>query len=101
LEEGQSGQQGLFDLPHSDMSWALRMQSEETQVFQGWWDDVPKGSTSKYNHFAYHEWTKLGEGDNLYNALIYAINETDRIPNGPHDNYRLKGQGDITGLKID
>jgi len=101
LVEGQPGQQGLFDLPHSDMSWALRMSSSQTQVFQGWWGEFKKGETSKFNHFAYHEWTKLGEGDNLYNALMYAINETDWIPDGPHDNYRVKGQGDLTDLRIE
>lgn len=101
LMEGESGQQGLFDLPHSDMSWALGMSSSWTQVFQGWWGEVPKSETSKFNHFAIHEWSKLEEGDSLYTALMYAINETDWIPDGPHDNYRLKGQGDLTDLRIE
>ena len=86
---------------HGDMSWALKMSSSYTQIYQGWWGEVPKGGTSKYNHFAYHEWTKLGEGDNLYQALLYAINETDWIPDGPHDNFRLMGQGDLTDLRVE
>jgi hypothetical protein len=65
------------------------------------WGEVPKGDTSKYNHFTYHEWTKLGEGDNLDDALIYAINHTDWVPDGPHDNFRLMGQGDLTDLRIE
>ncbi len=79
----------------------MRMSSSQTQALQGWWGEFEKGETSKFNHFAYHEWTKLKEGDNLYQALLYAINETDWIPDGPHDNYRVKGQGDITDLKIE
>ncbi len=101
LVEGPPGQQGLFALPHSDMSWALKMVSGETQVFQGWWGERPGGFTSKFNKFCVHEWTKLKEGAHLYDALVYAINETDWIPNGPHDNYRLKGQGYFTELRIE
>lgn len=86
---------------HNDMSLALNMAGPYTQIYQGWWGDFDKGETSKFNIFAYHEWTRLGVGDNLYDALMYAINHTDWVPNGPHDNYRLMGQGDITGLKID
>lgn len=48
-----------------------------------------------------HKWTKLGEGDNLWEALTYAIDETDWIPDGPHDNFRLMGQGDLTDLRIE
>ena len=36
-----------------------------------------------------------------HDALMYTINETDWIPDGPHDNYRLKGQGDLTDLRIE
>ncbi len=101
LIEGPEGSQGLLSYFHGDMSWALKMSSSYTQIYQGWWGEVPKGGTSKYNHFAYHEWTKLGEGDNLYQALLYAIDETDWIPDGPHDNFRLMGQGDITDLRVE
>jgi hypothetical protein len=102
LIEGPEGSQSLVAYYHSDMSWALKMQSDETQIYQGWRGEAPKGETSKYNHFAYHEWTKLGEGDNLYNALMYAIDETDWIPDGPHDNFRLMGQGDdLTDLRVE
>ena len=101
LIEGPGGSQGLLAYYHSDMSWALKMSSSYTQIYQGWWGEVPKGGTSKFNIFAYHEWTKLGEGDHLYDALTYAINHTDWIPDGPHDNFRLMGQGDLTGLRIE
>lgn len=101
LIEGPGGSQGLLAYYHSDMSWALKMSSSYTQIYQGWWGEVPKGGTSKFNIFAYHEWTKLREGDHLYDALTYAINHTDWIPDGPHDNFRLMGQGDLTDLRIE
>lgn len=98
LIEGPGGSQGLLAYYHNDMSWALKMQSSSTQIYQGWWGDFKKGETSKFNIFAYHEWTKLGEGDNLYNALMYAIDQTPWVPDGPHDNFRLMGQGDLPTL---
>jgi hypothetical protein len=101
LIEGPEGQQGLLATYQNDMSCALGMQSGETQVYQGWWNKFEKGELTEFDLFAYHEWTKLGEGDNLYDALTYAINHTDWVPDGPHDNYRLMGQGDITDLRIE
>jgi hypothetical protein len=101
LIEGPEGSQGLLAYYHNDMSLALNMQSGQTQIYQGWWGEVPKGATSKFNIFAYHEWTQLGEGDSLYDALMYAINHTDWIPDGPHDTLRLMGQGDLTELDLE
>ena len=58
-----------------------------------------------FNQFSIHEWTKLGEGYNLYDALTYAIDnaQIDPIlpPENPRDHYRIKGQGDLTELKIE
>ena len=99
--EGPGGSGGFVANYHNDMSCALKMPSSYTQIYQGWWGEVPKGETSKFNIFAYHEWTRLGAGDKLYQALLYAINHTGWIPDGPHDNFRLMGQGDITDLEIE
>jgi len=103
LIEGSAGQEGLFDIPHSDMSWALGMASGATQVLQGWWGEVPKGDLSKFNKFSIDEWTKFKEGDNLYDALMYAIQHGDPDPleEGPLETYRLKGQGDLTEVRIE
>jgi hypothetical protein len=101
LIEGPEGSQGLLAYYHNDMSLALNMASSYTQIYQGWWGEVPKGETSKFNIFAYHEWTQLGEGDSLYEASMYAINHTDWIPDGPHDTFRLMGQGDLSELNLE
>ena len=100
--EGSEGQQGLFDMPHSDMSVAMGMASSIPQIFQGWWGEVPKGDISKFNHFSIDEWTKLKEEYNLYDALMYAIQQGDPDPleKGHLETYRLKGQG-IMEVKIE
>lgn len=79
----------------------MKMQSGITQFFQGWWGKKIGGALSKFNIFSYHEWAQLGEGENLYDALVYAINHTSWVPDGPHDNYRLMGQGYYNELKIE
>jgi hypothetical protein len=100
LVEGQTRQIGIFDGPYSDIGLALGMgETSISRVYQGWY-------SMYYSRLwpwstEYHEWTQLGEGDNLDDALIYAINHTDWIPNGPHDNFRLMGQGDLTDLRIE
>jgi hypothetical protein len=43
----------------------------------------------------------LGEGKDLYEALNYAIQETDDFsPDAAVNNYRLKGQGDLQNFRI-
>jgi len=100
LIEGPEGQQGLLATSHNDMSWALGMCSSATQVYQGWWNEAIKGETSRYNIWTFNEWDKLKDGDTLWNAITYTINQTKWVPSGPHDNYRLMGQGDLTALRI-
>jgi hypothetical protein len=99
LIEGPGGSEGLLAYYHNDMSWALNMKSGETQIYQGWWNEAIKGEATPYNTFAYHEWTKLGEGKNLWDALTYAISHT--TDPAPRENLRFMGQGDFLGFRIE
>jgi hypothetical protein len=105
LVEGQPGQQGLSDIPHSDMSLALGMsEPSRSRFYQGWWGLVPSRLwpfESEYQKWTRLEWTRLGEGDNLYEALFYVINQqTEFGPYDPVNNYRLKGQGWLTDIEL-
>jgi len=103
LVEGQPGQQGIFDIPHSDMSLALGMgETSISRAYQGWYDKSYAGFFSEYSEFTRDEWGKLGEGDNLYEALNYAISQQTEFvdPNAPVNTYRLKGQGFITDIRL-
>ena len=100
LVEGQPSQQGLFDYPHSDMSLALGMgETSRSRFYQGWWGPVPIGPPppspeDEYQTWTRLEWQKLGEGEDLYQALYDVIwGQTDFGPGAPVNNYRLKGQG--------
>ena len=100
LVEGQPGQQGLFDLLHSDMSIALGMgETSKSRFYQGWWGPVPIGSPppsseDEYQTWTHLEWQKLGEGEDLYQAIYDVImQQTDLGSSAPVNNYRLKGQG--------
>lgn len=100
LVEGQPGQQGLFDLLHSDMSIALGMgETSKSRFYQGWWGPVPIGSPppsseDEYQTWTHFEWQKLGEGEDLYQAIYDVImQQTDFGSSAPVNNYRLKGQG--------
>ncbi|MBM4103243.1 MAG: hypothetical protein FJ263_04220 [Planctomycetes bacterium] len=107
---GGSGQIGLlFDGPHSDMSIALGMNdTSKSRVYQGWYDMSSMTfwwtiwSASEYQKWTRLEWERLGAGDNLYDALDYTINhQTEFDPNkAPVNNYRLKGQGSFTEIKL-
>jgi hypothetical protein len=97
VEGGEIGQ--AFDGPHSDMSWALRMHNPlKSQAYLGWWGPVPEGNPPPVPEDAYQKWTrnmwkKLGEGDDFYQALLYAISQqTDFTPKAPANNFRLKGE---------
>jgi hypothetical protein len=100
---GQTEQYGLFDIPHSDMSWALNMPSWETKIYQGWYDKAginpPTMQETEYQKWTSLEWEKLGEGYNLYDVLTYVIlQQTEFGPQDPVNNYRIKGQGWIWEL---
>ena len=97
--KGQPGAQGILDCPDSDMSWALRNPAD-----QGWYDECPIGLTSTFSKFSKDEWEKLHEGDTLYQALLYAIFESEIDPKSfenPMEHYRIKGREDIMSLRID
>lgn len=108
LIEGQPGQIGLFDGPYSDMSFALNMQNTyESRCYHGWWQEgwvgwaFPANDRSTYQEWGKDVWQKLGEGNNLDDALKYAIHETElRGSESAVKNYRLKGQGSLTSIQI-
>src|SRR4030042_3140547 len=108
LIEGQPGPIGLFDIPQSDMSWALFMESDDPldppQVYQGWYDDdfarlIPLSTFSK---FTIDEWTKLKEENlTLNDAIVYADGEAiadGQFAENPKEHYRLKGHGFLTEI---
>jgi hypothetical protein len=106
LIKGQPGQEGLWDIPHSDMSIALRLDNTSTsRIYQGWYGepilnrpDLPESEDQKWVRL---EWIRLGEGDSIYDALFYVINQqTEFGPEDPVNNYRLKGQGSIWDVRL-
>lgn len=110
LVEGQSGQMGMvFDGPHSDMSLALNLQDDyESRACHGWYDKGWVGygfgyedDRESYQEWGKHIWEKLGAGHNLYDAISHAIDETEWFgPDAAVNNYRLKGQGSPTDIKV-
>jgi hypothetical protein len=96
LVEGDPGQQGFFDIPNSDMSYALRMLGAFDQFYQGWFELT--SSAPPYKNFSIDEWTRLKEGDNLYEAMQYAISRGDQEA---LDNLRIYGMGLMLAVKIE
>jgi hypothetical protein len=98
---------------HSDMSLALRMNSEGNHFFQGWYSPRPTGMIdymdlgpsvkNPYHYFSLYEWQKLREGDSLHVATDYAIWEMIKLLYGEHatNNFRMRGQGAIWEVKIE
>jgi len=102
LVESSPGQQGLLQIPESDMSWALRMTGGiDGQFCQGWWKEagVMWGQTI-YEIFSVSEWTKLKEGENLYQAVYDTFNNPNVHIDAVKD-FRMYGMGDITAVKIE
>jgi hypothetical protein len=104
LIQGQTGQQGLFDIPHSDMSFALGMAgSGRDNFYQGWYDiswirNIPIIPT-QYQLWTQHEWIYLGDGEDLFSALYNVIQEQYFFgPLDPVNCYRLKGEFDLTNV---
>jgi hypothetical protein len=97
LIKGQPGQQGLWDIPHSDMSIALGMYEPYiSSFFQGWYDRAwtrpPNEPETEYQKWTRLQWERLGEGDNLFDAIMYVIyQQTDFSSGAPVNNYRLRG----------
>ncbi len=107
LVEGSPGQIGLFDGPHSDMSLALGMgDTSKSRIYQGWYDEVESRLQvwpfeTAYQKFSRHEWESLSSGNNLIQAITFAINkQTNFGPDAPVNNYRLKGQGSLTDIRL-
>jgi hypothetical protein len=65
------------------------------RAFHGWFNDIPVGFWTEYGKWTRAVWKALGEGNNLEDALIYAVDHTTIGPNYPSNNFRLKGQGFI------
>ncbi len=102
------GQRGRFDeLPPeeglvSDMSEALGMNQGAlygNRGYQGWYyvaesnhRSEPESWPQKWTR---NVWERLGEGDNIKEAIEYAISQQTNLedPNAPVNNYRLKGRG--------
>lgn len=102
---GQPGYIGLFDGPHSDMSLALRMDdTSRSRVYQGWYDKVWTNFLwqNEFSAFSQDEWYILGQGENLAQAITYAISQQTEFddPNAPVNTYRLKGQGFFTDIRL-
>jgi len=107
LVEGQSGQIGIFDGPHSDISLALGMgETSVSRAYQGWYGEVPTRLQlplleTEYQKWTRLEWEELGDGEYLYWALMHVIGEqTEFGPDAPVNNYRLKGQGSLFDIQL-
>jgi hypothetical protein len=108
LVVGQPGQSGVFDLPHSDMSYALGMADTSRDcAFQGWYDKAwfALNGASPFSKWTLDEWSELSEGvvgGDLYTAIQYAISRQTEFddPNAPVNKYRLRGQGYLTDIKL-
>jgi hypothetical protein len=105
---GQQGQIGVFDGPHSDMSYALGMANTNRDcAFQGWYDKAwfALNGASPFSKWTLDEWSELSEGvvgGDLYTAIQYAISRQTSFldPNAPVNTYRLKGQGLLNAIGL-
>jgi len=103
LVEGQPGQIGIFDGPHSDISLALGMgETSVSRAYQGWYDKSWFSLLgTEYQRWTQLEWEELGDGESLYWALMHVIGEqTEFGPDAPVNNYRLKGQGSFFDIEL-
>ena len=107
LVEGQRGEVYDFDAPHSDMSLVLgTYESSRSRFYQGWYDLVPIGLSPPWPEDEYQKWTRLeweelGDGENLYWALMHVIDQqTEFGPDDPVNNYMLRGQGSFMDIEL-
>jgi len=107
LVEGQRGEVYDFDAPQSDMSIALGMgDTSKSRFYQGWHDESTVYRfwlfETEYQKWNQLEWEQLGNGENLYWALYYTIEQqTDFSPEAPVYNYVLRGQGYFEDIVLD
>ncbi|MGA2914723.1 MAG: hypothetical protein ABSE89_01720 [Sedimentisphaerales bacterium] len=105
---GQPGQQGVFDLPQSDMSYALGIASTSRDcAYQGWYEKpwFALGGASPFNKWTLDEWSNLALGlpaGSLDTALQAAIKGQHSFidPNAPANSYRLRGQGLLNAIGL-
>ncbi len=101
LTEGASGQQGLFSMPHNDMTIALNLLSNDSKFYLSWYKEFEGGYASKYYQFSCNVIAKLEEGKDLYESLLYAISQcTGSGDKDPRNDYRVLGQGFIQNFRI-
>jgi hypothetical protein len=107
LVEGQPGQLGVvFDEPVSDMSVALGLYDPtKNQAYQGWYDTFNSQeppAEDDYQKWTRNVWEKLGDEDNLQEAIDYAISQQTNLwdPNAPVNAYRLKGHGFFWDIRL-
>lgn len=98
----------VYDEPISDMSIALGMhEPSRSRVYQGWYDRSTSSLPfwpfrTDYQKWTQDEWKRLGDGEDLYTALLYAISHQTNFddPNAPVNTYRLKGQGSLFDIEL-
>jgi hypothetical protein len=105
LVQSQSEPEGLLYAPQSDMSFALGLGDEsKSRFYQGWFDKNPCKYwpfETEYQKWTQLEWSKLGDGEDLYSTLYEVIGEqTDFVPNAPANCYRLRGQGYLLDIVL-
>jgi hypothetical protein len=76
----------------------------KARCYHGWYNPGwvgTIGNRTSYQNWAGNVWGKLKEGQNLLDALNYAIQENDNFtPDSAINNYRLKGQGLLTNIYL-
>ncbi len=101
---GGSGEQSLFDFVHNDMSVACGLtNTSESRFYQGWFCESWSRfwPETDFQQFSRQEWEALGNGEELYWAVLEAIWQQDSFgPDDPAYNYRIKGQGDPQNFRI-
>jgi hypothetical protein len=102
---GQPGQSGVFDLPQSDMSYALGMANTDRDcAYQGWYDKANYDlfELTPFAKFTHDEWSRLAVGYDLYMAIQYAISQQTSFldPNAPPNSYRLRGHGLLNAIYL-
>jgi hypothetical protein len=102
---GQSGQVGVFDGPHCDMSFALGMASTSRDcAYQGWYDKSKVSLTpTDFQKFTRDEWYTFSQaGENLFTAVQYATGRQTSFfdPNAPVNTYRLRGNGSQMAIEL-
>jgi hypothetical protein len=76
--------------------------SDISRVYQGWYYEFKSAPfETEFKKWTRLEWEYLGDGYDLYWALMNVISEqTDFDPCAPVNCYRLKGQGLLTDIEL-